>query len=441
MDATKSVKSFSEAQDILSTLLVKQKTNEELISSFFKWLCIQTFNWAEFWDRFRPDGTMTWLEFEQFVHWEGKWAEETRRTFEIICEEGSGYITTKRVLHFKRWWQKVRDVGNITLDEFRQRLIDHFGNLGLAWRQAFDPDEDGRCCFWVFCRECHKIGIKRRLRSLWSELTDGEPTRSIYFADLDPEGDRLLAHFVLCLAVKYGDYRTGWNSIITAGAAGAGGAAHLRKDGFMDTCYTFDIEAKAARWLFTVFDKDNTRYLTMYDALTLNFIGHYDPGDVSGMTMEDLKHSHAMTRKMMQLARKKKKAGVMEGDFTRDAIDFGDMGLADDEPFEFVIELTQAEHEEYLRRSLSRRLIAGEHAHIEEKKTKGVRQLQLEARLKDMTDSDWFLRAEPRKAGKNSRSSTPSTGTPSRYSGFTPSTSRPSTPGSRGAFSSRRAWA
>lgn len=343
----------------------------------------------------------------------------------MICEPGTGYITTKRVLHFKRWWQKVPDVGTFTLEKFRKQLSDHFGSLSLAWRKMYDPDEDGSCCFWVFCRENHKLGIKRRLRSLWAELTDGEPLRCIHLADLDPEGDRLIAHFVLCLAVKYGGLRSGWSAMINQDDDTA-----FHKSDFVDFCKTFDIEAKSARWLFNVLDKDNTRYLTVFDAPSLNFLALYDPGDVSGMSMEDLKHSHAQTRKLVEQS-KQKGTGIFAADSTNPA----DIGL-DEQFFDFVIELTQAEHEEYLRRCLNRRLIAGEHAHIEERKTKGVRQLQLEARLKDLTDTDWFLNDD--KSGKLKRSaSTPSTGTgtPSR---FTPLSSRPSTPGSRGAFSGRR---
>lgn len=307
----------------LSALLRKRKNPDAFLQGFFRWLDP---TWREFWSRFRPDGTMSWYEFEQFVHWESNWTGDTKLAFELMQEPGRTLITTYHVNAMRQQAIQRNDMGeNKDVQDWRRRVLHYYGHLGRAWRLAFDTEDTGHCCFNHFCRACHAVGIHRHLKTVWEELTGGAVQRCIQFRDFDPEGDRILEVFATALTIKYGSVQEGWFQIIQ----GANGQCH--KHDFVEACAGLHINPRWAKWLYSVLDLHNRKYLSRFMKPT--FVSLWDHGDrvkEHGFTLQDLQ-----------------KCPTSEGFF------------AEEEAFEFTIELTKEEHEDYMKRRLNRLLLTG----------------------------------------------------------------------------------
>lgn len=333
---------------LLKRLLLVQKTDQQVLSSFFKWVNVW---WPDFWCRFRPDGSMTFAEFQDFVHWEGKWDGDTERVFELLDLKNQGFITTHDCLVSRRWVTSSKDMGDMNIWEFRKRLADQYdSNLGRAWRVALDPEDTGHCSFAVFVRECNRLGIQKNLRSLWEELTGHQVSRQISYRDLDPTGDRLLTRFTLALCIKYGSVDKAWSKI----QHDCGGNVHRTQ--FISACHELGIELKSAKWLFGVLDPNKMRYISPYDKL--NFLSFWDPGDanqITGMSLAELNSLHRG-----RLIGEEEEAiipGNTEG--YGESEHRNPFNVSHENPYEIIIELTKEEHTELQRRKKVRALMAG----------------------------------------------------------------------------------
>lgn len=323
-----------EATATLSHMVKLARGEEKIVIHFYNWVAKDDEHWSSFWSRFRPDGTMTWPEFEKYVHWDNHWIGETEEVFHLIEGDNSGFITTSKAIQLKRWWQHHKDIGEVDTKQFRARFADHYGNLGIAWRLALDADTNGRCCFKVFSRVCHEIGCARHLKSIWEYLTDGHVSRCITYSDFDPEGDVLLHQFAVALTLHGGTLLQGWLQLVND----QGGRLH--RDAFIERCETWGIGMRPAKWLFAVLDPNGTRFLTEYD--DLDFIALWDPGEIAfcADSLEGLQKS-------------------LQGDGT--AANPFHLTEADNvhDPFDLVVELSPEEHEEYQLRLRASQLIAG----------------------------------------------------------------------------------
>jgi len=323
-----------EATATLSHLVRLARGTEKIVVHFYNWVASDDEHWTGFWSRFRPDGTMTWQEFEQYVHWENRWVGETEEVFHLMAGDNPGYITASKALQLKRWWQRHRDVGELDIKQFRARFADHYGNLGVAWRLALDKEASGKCCFRVFSRVAHELGCHRHLKTIWEELTDGHVSRCINYADFDPEGDVLLHQFAVALTLHGGSLLQGWMQLVND----QGG--HLHRDAFIERCEGWGIPMKPAKWLFSVLDPHYTRFLTEYD--DLDFLHLWDPGEIT--------FCHDSLKGLQQSL---KGDGSARNPFHLDEADNVT------EPFDLVVELDEDEYEEYQNRLRMTQMVAG----------------------------------------------------------------------------------
>lgn len=361
-----------EATLTLNTMFRGQQTEQEVLKRFFKWMVPF---WHFFKCRFRPDGTMTFKEFEKYVHWDWHFAGDCQQVFKLLDKDDKGFISVGECLQGKRWYEHVRDMGEFDLTQFRRMFADHYGNLGLAWRLALDPEDRGFCCFNVFARECHKLGLKKSLRSTWNSLTDNDPQRPIRLQDLDPFGDSLVSNFAVALTLQYGSLRDGWDQIVRDGGG------RLKRSEFIERCEKLGINVDQAKWLFSVLDKNKTRCLTAFDKLT--FLSHWDPGRLENTDASQSPGSptQRMNRAIQSAARQShvtefkafKGDGSAKNPFENNP---------DFEPFNLEIVLSKEEHQEYLKRSFAKALIMG----IDVKGEQKWRETQNTKKLKELED-------------------------------------------------------
>jgi len=339
------------------------KCGNDMLGAFFKWLVTKGW-WEMFWSEFRADGMMSWHEFEKFVHYDGKWVGDKRGVFKEMAKHCSGgdpdhpCLTASGVLDLKRWWEDLRDPGKFTTqDNFKWIFGEHYGNLGCAWRWALDTDDTGTCCFLVFCRACQGLGLRKNLKTIWEQLTGGHVHRSIFFRDWDPVGDRVLSRFAMALSIKYGNMRDGLHQCIR----NAGG--HMHKAAFIDCCEPLGLDMHEASWLFTVLDTDRRRFLTEFDRL--RFLSHWDPGNVSNMTLQELKMaSHLPKKKMVARIKAGQDASSAKGKEVDMPFD-----VSHKNPFGFNIELNEEEYREYQRRVKVRSMTTGTDGEAQEART------------------------------------------------------------------------
>lgn len=335
-----------EEQAVLHDMM-HNKAGDELLNDFFIWLVPPGW-WPEFWARFRADGILTWQEFEDFVHWEGRWTSNTSKVFEELaahcgtCRDNP-HLTTSGLWDLKVWWGAKYNKGRRGIDNFKLMFAERFGNLGRAWRECLDPEESGSCCFLHFCRQCNRLGLRVHLKSAWEELTDGRTHRNMTYVDWDLVGDRLVSRFVMSLCIKYGGLRSGWDTLIK----NAGG--HLARSEFVEATIGFGIARHESEWLFEVLDIERRKYLSEFDRL--RFLQHWDPGTVRHMSMMDLKFAtHVPPQKSSVQAGRARDLGQYEET---------PFDVASDNPYQILLVLTKGELLEYKRRQRSERLAMG----------------------------------------------------------------------------------
>lgn len=330
-----------ESTAVVGELLQNFETPEKLMGNFMVWVLPQ---WREFWGRFQPDGTMSWEQFENFVHWEGHWSGDARRIFALFDRKHAGCISKTLVLDTRRKWEDAKDRGFMTIEDFRRKFADLWGTLGRGWRLALDQDDMGHCCQLHFMRVCHDIGMSRNLKTLWFKLTGGEVQRNICFRDLDPECDQIIKHFCLALSCRNGSIREGWCAICRAGGG------HLHKRGFVRACSGLGIDTKEAKVLYDVLDPLKIRYLTEYDKL--DFLSLWAPSPAA------IKQGMPGQLKVKEMKVGGGAATALLGDehiqdrtAGPDNINLGQ--------FEFKVRLSKDEYSEYLRRRRGSRLATG----------------------------------------------------------------------------------
>jgi len=331
--------------------LLSNQAGDLLLQDFFQWLVPPGW-WPEFWARFRGDGMLTWQEFEDFVHWEGKWSGNTSKVFEDLAsycgtlDTAHPHLTASGVLELKAWWDAKYDKGRRGIDNFKMIFSERFGNLGRAWRECLDPEDTGSCCFLQFCRQCNNLGLRLNLKSTWEALTDGKPHNNMTYPNWDLVGDRLVSRFVMSLSIQYGGLREGWDTIIK----NAGG--HLCRSEFVETCLPFGIARHESEWLFAVLDSDKRRYLSEFDRL--RFLQHWDPGTVRHMSLAELKFATHVPPKKSSMLRGRARVRGDLGQY--EDVPFA---LSSDNPYQFLLVLSKEELQEYKRRQRSQRLRIG----------------------------------------------------------------------------------
>jgi len=315
----------------------QSKGEDEILKHFICFVCGKEERWKNFWSRFRPDGTMTWKEFERYIHWDEHWRGETYEAFQLLEEDGCGYITNAKVLKLRRWWQNHEDLKDANTEAFRKNISKHWGNMGRAWRLAFDTNATGRCCQVHFCRVCHSLGMDHNLRGIWADLTEGDINRSLYYRDIDPEGDMVVQMFATAMTLHGGTLVEGWQQLIRD----AGG--HIHRDAFIEHCAPLGIGVAPAKWLFSVLDPNGTRYLTEFD--DLDFLMNYDPGPL------ELEAGAAAFQR--ELSGK----GTASSPFHVKGVEAFD--AAEAEAFDLIVQLTREEYEAYQQKLRGRHMISG----------------------------------------------------------------------------------
>jgi len=338
------------AKTVLRRLMGGADADAKALRKFFRWLISR---WDSFCGKFAGDGTMTFKEFKRFVFWEQKWEGSISYIFEVLDPDGTGHIHSKDCHHAKRWFYHGRDLNDVDLNDCRRKFQTRHRNLGIAWRVALDPSDSGSCCFNVFCKSCHAIGVMRNLGKIWAELTDGYADRLLRFRDFDPEGDRLITHFATGLAIRGGCLRDGFDRMCNE----FGERGKMKLNSFINFCRLLNIDRQSARRLLAILDptrREVSRVLSQYD--TLCFLSQFDPGNVDGLELG----TFATTQNLEEASYDRK----CNEDFGRPfmatpvAVKHPFLVVKQD-PYKIILVLSKAEHEEYLRRQLSRLVLGG----------------------------------------------------------------------------------
>merc|ERR1719408_228563 len=75
--AVHTARMHQEAHATLKHMFSQAIGDDNILQRFIAFIARDENHWQCFWSRFRPDGTMTWKEFEKYVHWDQKWTGET----------------------------------------------------------------------------------------------------------------------------------------------------------------------------------------------------------------------------------------------------------------------------------------------------------------------------------------------------------------------------
>lgn len=288
--------------------------------------------WADFWSKFRPDGTMTWPAFEAFVRWEQKFSGDTRKVFEILEDSGGAHVSSRACLEARRHYEANLDLKHVGLEGLKRLLVGNHGSVVRAWRRLYDPTCSGKCCQAQFMRLSRSTGFLGDLKSTWAELTGSDAPRTITLGDLDQEIDRLLATFARALVVQYGSLREGWAWMLQHGYCG-----RLQLPEFIEICARLGFSHRDSKRLFTALDKDLMRTITQEEALP--FVSHY-------VTNRNVVASSAELGSVTQACR----ASMLgAGNGGRGHGQAGYVDEASVAPFEFVLVLSEGEFQQYLQ--------------------------------------------------------------------------------------------
>lgn len=352
-EANRTARMHQEAHATLKHMFQQAHGDDNILRNFIAFVAKDRETWDAFWARFRPDGTMTWQEFEKYIWFDQMWGGETFEAFGLLEEKHCGYITKSRCLQLKRWWKTADDLRCGNIDTFKKRLKEHYGSLARAWRLAFDVESKGSCCFNHFCRVCSKVGMIVQVKSVWAQLTEGVCSRSVRLRDLDPEGDMVIQMFAMSLTLHGGTMFNGWRQIMVD----IGG--HLHRDAFIERCASWGIGFHVAKWLFRVLDCHNVKYLTEWDGMDL--LKHYDVGPVCAEA-----GSAIFGQQLVGTGSPDKPFRVLQN---------RDDELKDQEPFELRVILSKEEHEMYTSALRSKMMMMGIDLAGEAKRSPGQRRM------------------------------------------------------------------
>jgi len=68
--AHQTARMHQEAHATLKHMFQQAHGDDNILRHFIAFVSKDEAHWQAFWSRFRPDGTMTWLEFEKYIHWD-----------------------------------------------------------------------------------------------------------------------------------------------------------------------------------------------------------------------------------------------------------------------------------------------------------------------------------------------------------------------------------
>lgn len=299
--------------------------------------------WKVFWGRFGHDNQLYWPAFQEFVksggsfgkqYQLGKWTGDTRVVFELLCEEGCEYITTRKALEARHFLTASRDTCEWGFAGLRKLLIAKFGSMAAAWRRVFDPENSGRCGKVHFLQSVRANGFHGSLNTTWAEITAGEIHSVVRLADFDPEVDGMMADFAEGLVERYGSLKHGWDWVMSH----AHGKIHIDK--FEEILAGIGFSRKSAKKIFQCFDPMILGIIYQSETPSpdkdhLAFLKYWDPAGPNAGYKNSPKPAA--------------QAGTPDDDS-------GVIGI--DAPaltFEFTVVLTKEEYNEYLRRRRSLR--------------------------------------------------------------------------------------
>jgi len=284
--------------------------------------------WDAIWQKFRPDGTMRWPEFEQFIRPQPKLAPHARRLFDLLDDSSSGVVTTRALLEVRRQYAKLRLFRHSTLDDLRKYIAHRFGTLVRAWRSVFDPDNMGRCGRQSFLGTCKKIGFTGELKQTWIEMMGSNTNAPCTLRELDPAADALLLRFCNSICAKTANVRDGWFALVKA----HGQNGRIFRENFELACATMGYNLKEARVLFSHLDGKKNKSANLDEWLFLQIW----EGRNAAVGKEPHRSSDSTGQSISQKVRA------------------GDTPSSAGNALEFVVVLTPEEHAEYLSRMQGR---------------------------------------------------------------------------------------
>lgn len=337
--------------------------------------------WPEFTKKFDRNGYMDFEEFEQYVRWEGGYLCDVANLFNALKiadgkdvpdeDIGTGPIHVRTMIDLRNRYGRSRDVLYCGLDGLQRLMLGKYGSLSRAWRQVFDREDKGKCCYTAWVRGCELNGFKGDSKKAWLQVTNKEPNKSITLRDWDPETDCLLSAFCKLLTQRYGSIRHGWREMLrqTKSCNGRIGGRE-----WIEVCSHVGFNKKDAQLLFKCLDTDGSRTI---DIQEFGFIENWHVTDKTGegrkkkerqvLSFRERDLEKYSPEKVGAKAKANKNSSSWysappeDGGFARSLSGTGgeevvaknlDGAAVQGEPasFEFVVELTRAEYEDYLRR-------------------------------------------------------------------------------------------
>ncbi|CAE8603450.1 unnamed protein product [Polarella glacialis] len=245
-----------------------------------------------------------------------------------------------------------------------------FGNLARSWRTIFDPDCTGRCGRMNFAKACKEAGFNGDLKKSWLELGGGSQLRPITLRDLDREADDLLLLFSRALRENHDSVREGWFAFMKA----HGTRGRIFIPDFELVCRDMGLGLKEATRLFSYLDKNGDKRVTLDEWLFLSLWeqrrplseASSDPGQNTWMSSTAPASAPAtaawppsppfgqdlpVDARSAEIAVPVVLLADLPVNGTRNSSAKNGRSQAATSPgdFEFVVVLTQEEHEEYLR--------------------------------------------------------------------------------------------
>lgn len=196
------------------------------------------------------NGRMEWRAFEQYVLKSNKFAGHVRKLFEVLDEDGIGFVKARTVLRIKREYERSCDVKHLNLEDLRKRIITVHGNLTRAWRVVFDPEDTGHCCLSLFVKACKSVGFSGDLKATFRELTGGGVRHHAILIDLDPEGVQLMLRLNRELESRFTTPRDAWFAIMREHNTNG----RMKQPDFESMCKNLGFTAKESRSLYNALD-------------------------------------------------------------------------------------------------------------------------------------------------------------------------------------------
>eukprot|EP00929_Paragymnodinium_shiwhaense_P070215 TRINITY_DN35547_c0_g1_i1.p1 TRINITY_DN35547_c0_g1~~TRINITY_DN35547_c0_g1_i1.p1 ORF type:complete len:438 (-),score=60.79 TRINITY_DN35547_c0_g1_i1:99-1412(-) len=346
------------------------------VGKFLDWLEPM---WPEFYSKFDRDGLMTFEDFENYVRWEGGYPGEMHQLFVNIKRCGSalasadvdedelGQVHMRVFLDLRRTLGRNRDLLHSGFQGLQKLMYGKYGSLARAWRSVFDKDDMGKCCYTTWVRGCKAHGFTGDPKKAWQEVTRGEPNRTITLRDWDPETDLLLNAFCKLLTQRHGSLKHGWRELIRQTKGQNGFIAH---EEWVEVCSHIGFNKKDAKLLFKCLDADGSRSIDMQEfAFVQSWLDSTEaiqsraPKERQVLSFREPDMKKYSPQTPTRRSRHAHQSGWHAASGGEDGISSGPdetmlrpsspvhcAANAEPSSFEFVVELTKAEYEDYLRR-------------------------------------------------------------------------------------------